>query len=101
MQQHRAITQEDDRAGLVMLKQLMALLVLAALLLIGRDIYEALRTGHWVQSVNWFYLLLIYADGLFLLMAFRYTLHYPDIFRYSAFVLVTVFIRFSLLAPVY
>ena len=102
VQRHRAITQEADRAGFVQLKQLMALLVLAALvLLIGHDVYQALRTGHWVQSVDRFYLLLIYADVLFLLVAFRYTLHYPDIFRYSAFVLVTVFIRFSLLAPVY
>lgn len=102
VQRHRAITQEGDRAGFVQLKQFIALLVLAALLfLIGHDVYQALRTGHWVQSVDRFYLLLIYADVLFLLVAFRYTLHYPDIFRYSAFVLVTVFIRFSLLAPVY
>ena len=102
VQRHRAITQEGDRAGFVHLKQFIALLVLAALLfLIGHDVYQALCTGHWVQSVDRFYLLLIYADVLFLLVAFRYTLHYPDIFRYSAFVLVTVFIRFSLLAPVY
>ena len=102
MQRHRAITQEGDRAGFVLLKQFIALLVLAALVsLIGHDVYQALRTGYWMQSVDRFYLLLIYADVLFLLVAFRYTLHYPDIFRYSAFVLVTVFIRFSLLAPVY
>ena len=102
VQRHRAITPEGEQAGFVQLKQLLALLVLAALvLLIGHDVYQALRTGHWVQSVDRFYLLLIYADVLFLLVAFRYTLHYPDIFRYSAFVLVTVFIRFSLLAPVY
>lgn len=102
VQRHRAITPEADRAGFVQLKQFIALLVLAALvLLIGHDVYLALRSGHWVQSVDRFYLLLIYADVLFLLVAFRYTLHYPDIFRYSAFVLVTVFIRFSLLAPVY
>lgn len=102
VQRHRAITEESDRAGFVHLKQFIALLVLTALVsLIGHDVYLALRTGHWVQSVDRFYLLLIYADVLFLLVAFRYTLHYPDIFRYSAFVLVTVFIRFSLLAPVY
>lgn len=102
VQRHRAITQEGDRADFVQLKQLIALLVLVALvLLIGHDVYQALCTGYWVQSVDRFYLLLIYADVLFLLVAFRYTLHYPDIFRYSAFVLVTVFIRFSLLAPVY
>ena len=102
VQRHRAITQEADRVGFVQLKQLIALLVLTALItLVGHDVYQALYSGHWVQSVDRFYLLLIYADVLFLLVAFRYTLHYPDIFRYSAFVLVTVFIRFSLLAPVY
>ncbi|OWP61646.1 hypothetical protein CDA63_18305 [Hymenobacter amundsenii] len=102
VQRHRAITQQGDQAGFVQLKQFISLLVLVALLLlIGQDVYQALRTGHWVQSIDRFYLLLIYADVLFLLVAFRYTLHYPDIFRYSAFVLVTVFIRFSLLAPVY
>ena len=102
VQRHRAITREGDRMGFVQLKQFISLLVLVALvLLIGHDVYLALRTGYWVQSVDRFYLLLIYADVLFLLVAFRYTLHYPDIFRYSAFVLVTVFIRFSLLAPVY
>ena len=102
VQRHRAITATGEQAGFVQLKQLLALLVLAALLLlIGHDVVQALRSGHWVQSVDRFYLLLIYADVLFLLVAFRYTLHYPDIFRYSAFVLVTVFIRFSLLAPVY
>ncbi len=102
VQRHRAITPDADRASFVQLKQLIALLVLAALaVLTVHDVYQALRTGHWVQSVDRFYLLLIYADVLLLLVAFRYTLHYPDIFRYSAFVLVTVFIRFSLLAPVY
>lgn len=103
VQRHRAITgEEGDRQEFVALKQFIALLVLATLLgLSGHDVLHLLRTGVWVQSVDRFYLILIFADLLFMLVAFRYTLHYPDIFRYSAFVLVTVFIRFSLLAPVY
>jgi heme A synthase len=71
------------------------------LALSGHDLLHMLRSGVWVQSIDRFYLILIFADLLFMLVAFRYTRHYPDIFRYSAFVLVTVFIRFSLLAPVY
>lgn len=102
VQRHRPITQEVDRQQFVRLKQLIALLVLLALVgFSGFDLFHALRSGTWVPSVDRFYMILIFADLLFMLVAFRYTLHYPDIFRYSAFVLVTVFIRFSLLAPVY
>lgn len=102
VQRHRAITEESDRQQFVVLKQFVALLVLATLLvLIGHDLLLMLRSGVWVHSVDRFYLTLIFADLLLMLVAVRYTLHYPDIFRYSAFVLVTVFIRFSLLAPAY
>ncbi len=103
LQRHRAITQEGaDKQQFVALKQFISLLVLLTLLLMSAyDLYHLLRSGVWVQSADRFYLILIFADLLFMLVAFRYTLHYPDIFRYSAFVLVTVFIRFSLLAPAY
>ncbi len=102
VQRHRAITQQGDRQQFVALKQFIALLVLVTLIgLSGYDLLHLLRNGVWTHSVDRFYLILIFADLLFMLVAFRYTLHYPDIFRYSAFVLVTVFIRFSLLAPVY
>lgn len=102
VQRHRPITQEVDRQQFVLLKQLIALLVLLALIgFLAFDLYHVFRSGTWVPSVDRFYMILIFADLLFMLVAFRYTLHYPDIFRYSAFVLVTVFIRFSLLAPVY
>ena len=102
VQRHRAVTPEADREAFVRLKQFVALLVLVALVVTAvYDGYEVLLIGQWVHSVDRFFQLLIFADVLLLLVAFRYTLHYPDIFRYSAFVLVTVFIRFSLLAPVY
>lgn len=102
VQRHRSITQQSDQQEFVALKQFISLLVLIALVAMsGYDLYHIIRSGIWVQSADRFYMILIFADLLFMLVAFRYTLHYPDIFRYSAFVLVTVFIRFSLLAPVY
>ena len=102
IQRHRSITQEGDKQQFILLKQFIALLVLVTLLgMYGYDIFHLFISSRWVQSVDRFYMILIFGDLLFMLVAFRYTLHYPDIFRYSAFVLVTVFIRFSLLAPVY
>ncbi len=102
IQRHRSITQEGDKLQFVLLKQFIALLVLITLLgMYGYDVLNMFSSSHWVQSADRFYMILIFGDLLFMLVAFRYTLHYPDIFRYSAFVLVTVFIRFSLLAPVY
>jgi hypothetical protein len=102
IQRHRAITQEGDKLQFVLLKQFIALLVLITLLgMYGYDVVNMFSSSHWVQSADRFYMILIFGDLLFMLVAFRYTLHYPDIFRYSAFVLITVFIRFSLLAPVY
>ena len=38
---------------------------------------------------------------LLMLAAFRYVIHYPNIFRYSAFILITIFIRIALMAPVF
>ncbi|WP_035564322.1 hypothetical protein [Hymenobacter sp. IS2118] len=102
IQRHRSITQEGDKLQFVLLKQFIALLVLITLLgMYGYDVFHMFSSSHWVQSADRFYMILIFGDLLFMLVAFRYTLHYPDIFRYSAFVLITVFIRFSLLAPVY
>ena len=102
LQRHRPVAAEADREAFVRIKQGVALLVLGGLLVLaGHDGYQAWHTGQWVPSVGRFYLLLIFADVLLLLVAFRYARHYPELFRYSGFVLVTVFLRFSLLAPPY
>ena len=102
MQQHRAVTAATDKAQFIILKQSIALLVFISLFFLEiNDVYNFINTGLWVQSIDQFYMILIFADLLFMLVAFRYTLHYPDVFRYAAFVLVTVFIRLSLMAPVY
>ncbi|MCC3153205.1 hypothetical protein Q3A66_09595 [Hymenobacter sp. BT770] len=101
-QRHRPVAPEAHRHAFVRLKQGIALLVLGALLaLAAHDGAQAWRTGHLVPSVGRFYLVLIFADLLLLLVAFRYTRAYAELFRYSAFVLVTVFLRFSLVAPPY
>ena len=102
LQRHRPVAPEADQQAFVRLKQGIALLVLGALLALAvYDGCQAWRTGQLVPSVGRFYLLLIFADVLFLLVAFRYTRSFAELFRYSAFVLVTVFLRFSLLAPPY
>ena len=59
------------------------------------------QKGSYLSSFNTFYTVLIFSDLLIVLIAMRYTLEYPKIFRYSAFVLTTVLIRISLTAPPY
>ncbi len=63
------------------------------------DLRHYLETGDFHPSYHNFYLLLIFADTLLMLSAFRYVIHFPNVFRYSAFVLVTIFIRIALMAP--
>jgi len=102
LQQHRPVTAPKDKVQFIMLKQYIALLVFISLFFLAiNDVYNFVNTGVLVHSIDQFYMILIFADLLFMLVAFKYTLHYPDVFRYAAFVLVTVFIRLSLLAPVY
>ncbi len=102
IQRHRSLTEENEKDEFIALKKLIALFVLISLIILGfGDMYRLWANGTFVQSVHQFYLILIFADLLFMLIAFRYIIHYPNIFRYSAFVVVTIFIRMSLLAPVY
>lgn len=102
-QKHRQITLEPgDKEIFVRLKKVVASGVFLSFIFIGfRDLIHLLLSGHFVQSFQLFYLMLIFADMLFLLISLRYEIHYANIFRYSAFVLITIFIRMSLLAPVY
>ncbi len=102
LQQHRPVTDPRDKVQFIILKQYIALLVFISLFVLAtNDVYNSINTGVLVHSIDQFYMILIFADLLFMLVAFKYTLHYPDVFRYAAFVLVTVFIRLSLMAPVY
>ena len=83
-------------------KKLVSILLLAAFLAIGCfDLWSFVQRGSYLSSFNTFYTVLIFSDILIVLIAMRYTLEYPKIFRYSAFVLTTVLIRISLTAPPY
>ena len=102
IQQHRPVTEESDKGEFIALKKLISFFIFISLLIFGlEDIHTLYATGNLSQSVHQFYLILVYADLLFMLIAFRYFIHYPDIFRYSGFVVVTIFIRMSLVAPVF
>lgn len=81
-------------------KKLTALFLLAIFVFIGwRDVWQLFFEGVYHSSFNIFYTVLIFCDIFIVLVAMRYTFDYAKIFRYSAFVLTTVFIRISLTAP--
>jgi hypothetical protein len=102
LQKHRQITDETERTKFINLKKIIAVGVLIGLLTsVALDMKRYLATGIFHPSYPLFYLILIFADMLLMLAAFRYVIHYPSIFRYSAFVLITIFIRIALMAPVY
>lgn len=102
LQKHRQITDETERTKFINLKKSIAIGVLIGLLTsVFFDMKRYLATGIFHPSYPIFYLVLIFADMLLMLAAFRYVIHYPSIFRYSAFVLITIFIRIALMAPVY
>ena len=88
---------EQDQRRFIRGKKLIALLLLIAFLGIGvYDVKYFFTDGVYLHSFHIFYEVLIFADIFVLLIALRYTLNYYKIFRYSAFVLATVFIRISL-----
>ncbi|MEM8525462.1 MAG: hypothetical protein AAGG68_12550 [Bacteroidota bacterium] len=98
----RLTESEEEHLQFRDFKKLVSLLLLVAFLSIGIwDIWTFVDTGKYIISLNAFYTVLIFSDILIVLIALRYTLEYPKIFRYSAFVLTTVLIRISLTAPPY
>lgn len=102
LQKHRQITDETEKTRFIILKKTIAIGVLIGLLIsVLFDIKGYINNGIFHPSYPLFYLILIFADMLLMLAAFRYVIHYPNIFRYSAFVLITIFIRIALMAPVY
>jgi len=91
---------KEDHEQFKAFKKLVALLLLVVFVLIGwRDVWQLFFEGVYHSSFNTFYTILIFCDIFIVLVAMRYTFDYFKIFRYSAFVLTTVFIRISLTAP--
>ena len=102
LQKHRQIVEATEKIRFVNLKKLVAAGVLLGLFYsVWGDLKHYLDTGDFHPSYHRFYLMLIFADTVLMLSAFRYVIHFPDVFRYSAFVLVTIFIRIALMAPAY
>lgn len=98
----RLTDSEDDRKEFIQVKKLLSLLLLIAFVIVGvLDIKALSLTGKYLHSFHTFYTVLIFSDILIVLIALRYTLNYYKIFRYSAFVLATIFIRISLSLEVY
>jgi hypothetical protein len=93
---------EKDQNEFIQAKKVLALLLLLTFILIGTwDVVHLLKTGIYLHSFDKFYSVLIFSDIIIVLIALRYTLSYYRIFRYSAFVLATIFIRLSLTSDVY
>lgn len=103
LQMHSQLTNtEDDRVEFIQSKKLLAIGLLIAFFIIGvNDMKVLLTTGEYLHSFDKFYSVLIFSDIVIVFIALRYTLNYYRIFRYSAFVLATIFIRISLSIKVY
>lgn len=98
----KQIANEEERLRFIAIKKIIALLVFIALQgIVLYDFVHYLKNGVFTPSYSTFYLVLIFADMLLMLLALRFVTHYPNIFRYSAYVLITIFIRIALMAPVY
>ncbi|NLP58082.1 hypothetical protein [Lutibacter sp. B1] len=98
LQLHTPLTNiEDDNKKFIQSKKLLALFLFIAFIIIGiYDLEELISTGNYLHSFHTFYTILIFSDITIVLIALRYTLNYYKIFRYSAFVVATIFIRIAL-----
>ena len=95
LRRHTRLTEtEDDQKEFIQAKKMLSLLLLISFVVVGiLDIKALIQTEEYLHSFNTFYTVLIFSDIIIVLIALRYTLNYYKIFRYSAFVLATIFIR--------
>jgi hypothetical protein len=102
IQRHRPITAgEDEQEGFIRTNKLVSLAVLASFaFLVVDDTLRALA-GEPYPFFEAFYLVLIFADVLLVLISYRYSDSYHVVFRNSGFALSAVMIRVSLSAPAY
>ncbi|MBP7172610.1 MAG: hypothetical protein KBA33_00900 [Cloacibacterium sp.] len=98
-------TSAEDNNRFIQAKKLIALLLIFFSLIVGfSDLILMYRKHNFSSSFHTFhtfYTLLIFSDILIVLIALRYTMSYYKIFRYSAFVVATIFIRLALSAEMY
>ena len=101
MQLHRPITSdEDDQRSFVAAKKLVALALLSGLsVIVVMSISSELRHTGEIPLFKSFYLLLIFADVLIVLLALRYSASHAVVFRNAGFAACTLLIRVALSAP--
>jgi len=102
LQRHQPITRdEEEQAGFIRAKKVVAMLTLTAFAVMAVDDTVRSLTGDPYPFFEAFYLVLIFADILLVLISYRYSDSYHVVFRNSAFALSAVIIRLSLSAPAY
>jgi len=102
--QRHIIICHTDRAqrNFVRFKRFISLLLLVAFLaIVISDFKDLLLYGIYVTSFHTFFTILIFSDILVLLITIRYALDYRTMYRYSAFILATIFIRIALTSKPY
>ncbi len=103
VQRHRQITRGGrEENSFVAAKKVVGLLLLATFLALGVDyIWKDLRGLEAYPFFEAFYLILIFADILIVLISLRYSYSFRVVFRNSGFAIATVMIRLALTAPPY
>lgn len=103
VQRHHPITTEGrDLADFVAHKKVVALLLLLAFAVIAAlDVWRGLAGLPIFPFFEVFYLVLIFADILIVLISLRYSTSYRVVFRNTGFAASTVVVRLALTAPPY
>jgi hypothetical protein len=101
MQKHQPLSGDaKDRASFIAAKKGIALALLAVLLaLAGRSLWGLVVHLEAHPFFEGFYLLLIFADVLIVLISVRYSASYHVVFRNSGLAVATVLLRLALSAP--
>lgn len=93
---------EKEQRNFVRLKRgISILLLISFIIIIGMDFKQLLLKSVYISSFHTFFTVLIFSDILILLVTIRYVLSYRAMYRYSAFILATIFIRIALTAHIY
>jgi hypothetical protein len=101
LQLHKSITNNKEKLHqFVEIKKVMSLMLI--FIFIGIALYDAyLFSVHApvFQMFTMFYTVMIFFDVAIVLISLRYNLSFVVLFRYSAFTVATILLRFSLSAP--
>ena len=101
LQFHQPITKDNRNQNyFISAKKIISLVLLISFLyLISKNIIGFIHYGYSETTFEAFYTILIFTDVLIVLLSLRYSSSYHVAFRNSGFVVSTVIIRLSLIAP--